>query len=49
MPDNPCRDCKFYDPLHYITPKLSEGWCRGGKHTTLVLSEETCEKWQLKY
>ncbi len=48
MPDKPCRDCKFYDPVHEITPKLTEGWCRVGPHTAFVLSEETCEKWKLK-
>lgn len=48
MPAQPCRDCKFYDPVHDITPKLSEGWCRVSEYTTFVLSEETCEKWELK-
>tara|TARA_R100000742_G_C4243818_1_gene63037 strand:+ start:441 stop:620 length:180 start_codon:yes stop_codon:yes gene_type:complete len=48
MPDQPCGECKFYDPVHDITPKLSEGWCRVDKYTAFVLSEETCDKWQLK-
>ena len=39
---------KFYDPIHQISTKLSEGWCRVGQFTALVLSEETCNKWQLK-
>ncbi len=49
MPAKPCRDCKFYDPVHDITSKLSEGWCRVDKYTAFVLSEETCDKWQIKY
>jgi len=48
MPNQPCGECKFYDPIHQISSKLSEGWCRVGEYTTLVLSEETCNKWQLK-
>jgi len=48
IPDQPCGECKFYDPIHQISSKLSEGWCRVGEYTTLVLSEETCNKWQLK-
>lgn len=48
LPPNPCGECKFYEPIHNITPKLSEGWCRVSTHTALVLSEETCNKWQPK-
>ena len=48
MPDNPCGDCKFYEPIHQITPKLSEGWCRVTSPAGMVLSEETCEKWSPK-
>jgi len=48
MPNQPCEECKFYDPIHQISSKLSEGWCRVGEYTALVLSEETCNKWQLK-
>ena len=48
MPIAPCGECKFYDPIHQISPELSEGWCRVSQHTTLVLSEETCNKWQAK-
>jgi hypothetical protein len=45
----PCGECKFYDSIHNITPTLSEGWCRVDKAgATLVLSEETCNKWQVK-
>jgi len=47
LPPNPCGECKFYEPLHNITSKLSEGWCRVST-PTLVLSEETCDKWQVK-
>lgn len=47
LPTNPCGECKFYEALHDITPKLSEGWCRVST-PTLVLSEETCEKWNPK-
>ena len=49
LPDNPCGGCKFYDPIHQISPKLSEGWCRvHPSGANLVLSEETCEKWSPK-
>ena len=48
MPDNPCGDCKFYEPIHQITPKLSEGWCRVTSPAGMVLSEETCGKWNPK-
>ena len=48
LPDNPCSDCKFYKPLYDITPKLSEGWCRVTSPVSMVLSEETCEKWSPK-
>ena len=48
MPVAPCGEGKFYDPIHQKSPKLSEGWCRVGEHTALVLSEETCNKWEIK-
>jgi len=49
LPDNPCGECKFYESIHQITPKLSEGWCRvHSSGPNLVLSEETCEKWSPK-
>jgi hypothetical protein len=49
MPAAPCAECKFFDEVHQITPKLSEGWCRVSKeHLGFVLSEETCNKWELK-
>ena len=45
----PCGECKFYYSIHDITPTLSEGWCRVDKAgAILVLSEETCNKWQVK-
>ena len=44
-PDNPCEECKFYDPIHEISKTLTEGWCRVQSPPNLVLSEETCEKW----
>ena len=40
-------ECKFYEPLHDISKNLTEGWCRVAT-PTLVLSEETCNKWELK-
>jgi len=48
LPENPCGECKFYEPIHQITPKLSEGWCRVTSPAGMVLSEETCEKWSPK-
>ena len=48
MPIAPCGESKFYDPIHQISSNLSEGWCRVGEYTTLVLSEETCNEWQPK-
>jgi len=48
LPETPCGECKFYEPIHQITPKLSEGWCRVTSPAGMVLSEETCEKWNPK-
>jgi len=48
LPSTPCGECKFYEPIHQITPKLSEGWCRVTSPAGMVLSEETCEKWSPK-
>ena len=48
LPDNPCGECKFYEAIHEITPNLSEGWCRVTSPVSMVLSEETCEKWSPK-
>ena len=49
MPIAPCGECKYYQPLHDITPTLSEGWCRVDEAgANLVLSEETCNKWEAK-
>ena len=49
LPSTPCGECKFYEPIHEISKNLSEGWCRvHSSGATLVLSEETCDKWQPK-
>ena len=47
VPDNPCGECKYYYMVHEITNSLSEGWCRVDPEAKLVLSEETCEKWEV--
>lgn len=48
MPDKPCGECKYYEPLHEISKNLSEGWCKVTSPAGMVLSEETCEKWNPK-
>lgn len=48
-PANSCGECKYYDELHKITPTLTEGWCRVAMPSAMVLSEETCDKWQQKH
>jgi hypothetical protein len=48
LPETPCGECKFYEPIHDISKNLSEGWCRVTSPAGMVLSEETCEKWQPK-
>ena len=48
MPDKPCGECKYYEPLHEISKNLSEGWCKVTSPAGMVLSEETCDKWNPK-
>jgi len=34
MPAAPCGECKFFEEVHQITPKLSEGWCKVSSEPT---------------